>query len=942
MATTVSTKTTTGCPSNLCERHYQEFLSSGISQSIIEKNFRTINDAREIDELLNRNTKSRSKHSEHLVPAWAVTGIDPKGWERHVRCVQVKRDFSEVCKDGKPKKYLGATDYDAAPLFLETDDPDYWHKVYEDLSIPLFITEGAKKAAAALSILLACISIPGVSTCRKLGRLHEKIRMFCKFGRTIYLAFDNDVMQKQSVQQALIAMGRDIAALGAKVMVIQLPPGEAKGMDDFIAQHGEEEFKKLVDSALTIEEWREQLQKNWETEQICKDDTKTKSQKYPPADELAIELGEKYQDKFRYNSEHKSWMEYEFKSAGVWKPVEDIVIECHIQTLLKARGITGYGTDSYIQNICKFLRRELIVYEWNERENILPFLDGVVDIATGKFEEHSPENLLTWSLPRKYALDVVTDWGNIRNWLFEAWSDEADREAILCFFSAVIRGRYDLQKFLYLVGTGGSGKGTLTRLLEVILGERNTWAGKIENLADKNDCARLVGKRLAVFADQDKVIGGMQLFKNLTGQDKLAAKRLYKDGFDFTFSGLALITANAPALLGAASWIKRRALVINCQYQPEVERNLEAEFEPEIAAFTRYLLTISNEQIDRVLKHNRPTNGKATPAFWDMAQRQDSIAAWLEECVKFDEKAFTQVGKNKDEWRDRDYNPDLSTLFGSYHYYCRSTGLQGKSLNNFAPELEEICQKVLGYKFVGRERNSSGIRGFRGLRLRCEVDLRISDNLLITANNPTDNLTDNLDSLHSKDSDNPDNLIEKNNLNKNSSGEETNNDGASPDSQTIVKGRQSCQPVSQDDAAARNVESDNPDGGCPSVGSRNEAADHSGGRNTDLKALGGEPISQQIATLWNNTFALGQLILVLAAAGQLATSVSEFTPEQIKHIKEAANTAWKPNCTSKGDYQGEKVELFEFGNTGRWKVRLSTGGIISVSRTQVYPWLDFE
>jgi predicted P-loop ATPase len=259
---------TTTRPNHIDQHHYEEFLASAIKPSIIEKNFRTIHDSREVDRLLNRNAKRRTKHSDHLVPAWAVTGLDPLGWERTEDGAQIKPDTPELDEKGKPKKYVGATGYDAAPLFLETDDIEYWEKVFKTVSIPLFIAEGAKKAAAGLSINLATVSVPGVSTCRKLGRLHRHLEVFCKFGRTTYLCFDNDIMQKKQVQHALVGLAREVAAKGAKVMVVMLPPGEAKGMDDYIAMHGEEEFNKLVQSALTIEEWRKQLEAQWNRETV--------------------------------------------------------------------------------------------------------------------------------------------------------------------------------------------------------------------------------------------------------------------------------------------------------------------------------------------------------------------------------------------------------------------------------------------------------------------------------------------------------------------------------------------------------------------------------------------------------------------------------------------------------------------------------------------------
>ncbi len=221
----------------------------------------------------------------------------------------------------------------------------------------------------------------------------------------------------------------------------------------------------------------------------------------------------------------------------------------------------------------------------------------------------------------------------------------------------------------------------------------------------------------------------MSNFKNITGGEAVSAKRLYKDGFNFNYTGLSIVTANSPALYGAGSWFKRRARVVHMNFQPQAQQNLMVKFIPEIAAFTRYLLSITNDEIDSVLRDQHSASGGVTPAFWEVAVRQDSIAAWVEECVVFDETAFTQVGKNKDEWKDKDYNPYVSILFGSYHHYCRGAGHAAKGLNNFAPDLEDLCQKVLGYSDVHRHRNNNGTRGFKGIRLRHDGEKQISDTL---------------------------------------------------------------------------------------------------------------------------------------------------------------------------------------------------------------------
>ena len=244
----------------IASHHWEEWQLSGVSAQIIQQNIRTLYDSREVDKVLNRNTKSRQKHSDHLVPCWMVSGVNPLTGENTLDGVQVKPDVSPLGKDGKVNKYLGAVGYGTFPLFLNTGIEDYWQQVLTDKSIPIIITEGAKKAGAGLTINLSTISIPGVSTCRKLGRLNTWIEAFAGFGRTFYLCFDADILHKRPVQQSLINIARELTATGSKVMVIKLPSIELKGMDDFIAARGEEAFNQLVEDAATIEEWKKDLE----------------------------------------------------------------------------------------------------------------------------------------------------------------------------------------------------------------------------------------------------------------------------------------------------------------------------------------------------------------------------------------------------------------------------------------------------------------------------------------------------------------------------------------------------------------------------------------------------------------------------------------------------------------------------------------------------------
>jgi hypothetical protein len=111
-----------------------------------------------------------------------------------------------------------------------------------DPSVPLWITEGARKADAAITAGLGCASLNGVygwktrlddETSSPIGDL-DAIPLD---GREVVLAFDSDVMTKESVYGALDALTRHLRTKAARVRFCYLPDakGEKVGLDDYLA-----------------------------------------------------------------------------------------------------------------------------------------------------------------------------------------------------------------------------------------------------------------------------------------------------------------------------------------------------------------------------------------------------------------------------------------------------------------------------------------------------------------------------------------------------------------------------------------------------------------------------------------------------------------------------------------------------------------------------------
>jgi Domain of unknown function (DUF3854) len=123
----------------------------------------------------------------------------------------------------------------------------------DDPAVPLWITEGAKKADAAVCAGLACVALPGVWSWRGTNVSGGKVAVpdwhdIALNGRQVVLAFDSDVVRKREVRTALSQLAGYLESKGAHVRYLHLPhAGDGKtGLDDYLAGHTVDELRTLV------------------------------------------------------------------------------------------------------------------------------------------------------------------------------------------------------------------------------------------------------------------------------------------------------------------------------------------------------------------------------------------------------------------------------------------------------------------------------------------------------------------------------------------------------------------------------------------------------------------------------------------------------------------------------------------------------------------------
>lgn len=181
---------------------------SGIAPEVIdERGYWTAMDWRQLDGLLFRGTQKRPECS----PALVIPQHDPAGDYTYA---VLRYDRPRTRQNGDVIKYE-----QPAAVGLRLDVPRRCVAGLRDPSLPLWWTEGAKKADALASLGLVAVNTPGVDGWRSPTAIPDLYGIPLK-GREVILAYDSDVLTSPPVRRAVEALGAWMKQKGAVVSVL--------------------------------------------------------------------------------------------------------------------------------------------------------------------------------------------------------------------------------------------------------------------------------------------------------------------------------------------------------------------------------------------------------------------------------------------------------------------------------------------------------------------------------------------------------------------------------------------------------------------------------------------------------------------------------------------------------------------------------------------------
>lgn len=341
---------------------------------------------------------------------------------------------------------------------------------------------------------------------------------------------------------------------------------------------------------------------------------------------------------------------------------------------------------------------------------VLNFRNGMVRWAADPdpvLVEHHAEFMSTVRLPLDWDPAAVCP-------LFDEFLEHAvpedDRQRAWEVIGYLLMSGNPLQRMFMLTGTGGNGKGVYLNVIRALLGDDNTAAEPLHDLAENRfSTAELLGKLANICGDIDATwIQNTARIKELCGDDRMKGERKNERQFYFKFWGKAIFSANAipGASDSSRGWI-RRWEVVPFPYAPTKpdptlsDRIVSGEL-PGIAA--KAVLALRN-----LMAVGEFARGESADlAHSEFAEKANRVLRWISD-------SDSNVQADDECWNK---GTILLSAFRQWEAYDQGNGHKDIGSQRF----NELARQA-GLAFSKRR----GQRGYYGLRVAESVMVRPAD-----------------------------------------------------------------------------------------------------------------------------------------------------------------------------------------------------------------------
>jgi putative DNA primase/helicase len=194
-----------------------------------------------------------------------------------------------------------------------------------------------------------------------------------------------------------------------------------------------------------------------------------------------------------------------------------------------------------LSRVCSWSLKPISAFECDQ--HVFNVSNGIINLDTYELMQHSPKWLLMSKSPVKYNPEAKCP--NFLRFLNQVL-DKKYHPLIAEIIGYIFWNEYIIQKAFMFLGDRRTGKGTLMRVIEALMGPNACSHVNIQDLMEHRFMrARLFGKKLNSYGDLPATpLKDVGIFKNVTGEDTIDAENKYEHPFSFKNSAKILFSAN--------------------------------------------------------------------------------------------------------------------------------------------------------------------------------------------------------------------------------------------------------------------------------------------------------------------------------------------------------------------------------------------------------------
>lgn len=483
---------------------------------------------------------------------------------------------------------------------------------------PIFIPEGEKDADTLAKQGYTAFSYGGVNDWA------ADMAQLCK-GAVVYVLADND----EPGRRVANTIKSDLQGIAKSAKVIVPVPDIPKAdiSDYFAAGHSKEEFESLLQQETVIETRTEGNTLDLSQFHLAN----TKGIPTGVFDEAIFKYIKQQQDLFVCGGTVYIYDSGYFKADSSGARLKTMISKLIYPQFIKSTTLKRI----YDRFLCD-ISLEVPFEELNcYPAHWICFENGMYDCKEKRLIPHSPKYKAINQIPHEYKPDAVHEGKRTEEFLNFICPEPDSREMLLQFSGYAHTKDVGQQKFLVLLGEGGSGKSTFIRLMESSVGSRNLSNISLTDLQQRFASFGLMGKLLNSCADLEiSALEDTAIIKKVLGEDTLRAEQKGRDAISFkNYAKLIFSTNELPVVKAEkTNGFYRRLLVLPMNRVPEKKNpNLLNELLQEID----YFVWLSVQALERMYeKEIIVTSAESEKAVAQLRMDSDTVQAFLvEECV---------------------------------------------------------------------------------------------------------------------------------------------------------------------------------------------------------------------------------------------------------------------------------------------------------------------